>query len=108
MGSNKCHLRGACTYSSLFLNKSRYEKIENIVSEIALLESQQKSNYFEDKQKSLSSAKLVYRSLTTAQAKFLHLKTRQKHYEFAEQPSKLLALKLKRSEHLASIDSFKD
>ena len=43
-----------------------------------------------------------------AQAEFIHLKTRQKHYEYAERPSRLLALKLKQSEQLASIDCIKN
>lgn len=100
----KCHIGGACTSFSSHLNRTLQVKLEESAREMGFLESQQKSNYTEDRYKLLSTAKSAYRSLSSVQVEFLHLKTRQKHYEFAERPSRLLALKLKQSEHLASID----
>lgn len=103
----KCHIRGASTSFSSHLNRTHQEKLDKIIHDIALLESQQKSNYTEDRQKILSAAKAENRCLLSTQGELLHLKTWQKYYEFAERPSRPLALKLKQSDHFSSIKCVK-
>ena len=104
----KCHIRGVCTSFSSYLSKKRRETLENLENQISSFEAQQKINFTETTQRLLSSARSEHRCLTTAHAEFLHLKTRQKYYEYSERPSKLLALKLKQSEHIASINCIKN
>lgn len=51
--------------------------------------------------------KSQYKTLSTSKAELIHLRPHQHSYESAEKPSRLLALRLKQSEQLVSIDVIK-
>ena len=46
--------------------------------------------------------------VTSSRAEFIHLKPRQNDYENANRLSRHLAMKLKQTEHLSSIDVIRD
>lgn len=56
----------------------------------------------------MNSLKARYKDVTSVRAEFNLLRTRQLYYEQSDRPNRLLALRLKQSERLASVDAVKD
>lgn len=80
----KCFIMGACTYFSSHRNREPNCKSSSLENKISRLESLQRSNYTDDRQRELSTVKSECKSLMSSKAEFLHLRTCQNNYENAE------------------------
>lgn len=97
----------AAVYSSKIAT-DRKKRICTLEKEIQQIEILQKNKYDTARASTLKSLKAKYKDATSARAEFILLRTRQLYYEQSDRPNRLLALRLKQSERLASVDAVKD
>lgn len=101
-------MRGCCISFASNLSKRTQWDITYLEGRIRQLEILQKNSFEEHRGSLLASVKAELKDLLSTRAEFVLLKTRKTYYEQSERPGRLLALQLKQSERLFSINAIRD